>query len=150
MEEAKQRALKLLDKRDYSRAELIKKLTEKGAEETDAAAAVDRLAELGIVDDARYAPLVVRRCAAKGYGAQRVRQELQHRGIPKELWDEAMEQMPQQDDAADRFLRSRLRGDAPDAAELKRACDALLRRGYSWDEVKRAAARYRAEIEEYD
>lgn len=145
---AKERALAMLDRRDYSRAELLRKLREKGEDETEAAEAVDRLVELGFVDDARYAPIIVRRCAAKGYGPQRVRQELLRRGIPRELWDEAMAQMPVQDDAVDRLLRSRLKSDRPDRAELKRASDYLLRRGYGWDEIRAALARYDAEIEE--
>ena len=145
---AKERALAMLDRRDYSRAELLKKLVEKGEDETEAAEAVDRLAELGFVDDARYAPIIVRHYAAKGYGPQRVRQELQRRGIPKDLWDEAMEQMPQQDDTIDRLLRSKLKSDAPDRAELKKATDFLLRKGYGWDEIKSAVARYTSEIEE--
>ena len=145
---AKERALAMLDRRDYSRAELLKKLLEKGEDETEAAAAVERLAELGFVDDARYAPIVVRHYAAKGYGPQRVRQELQRRGIPKELWDEAMEQMPQQDDTIDRLLRSKLKSEAPDRAELKKAQDFLLRKGYGWDEIRSALERYNSEIED--
>ena len=149
VEAAKQRALWLLDKRDYSRAELLKKLTEKGYAEETAAAAVDRLAELGFVDDARYAPIVVRHYAAKGYGARRVQTELQRRGIPKELWDAAMEEMPSQDESVDKLLRSRMRGaESTDRAALKRAADALLRRGYAWDEINAAVERYRAETEE--
>ena len=145
---AKERALAMLDRRDYSRAELLKKLVEKGEDETEAAEAVERLAELGFVDDARYAPIIVRHYAAKGYGPQRVRQELQRRGIPKDLWDGAMEQMPQQDDTIDRLLRSKLKSDAPDRAELKKATDFLLRKGYGWDEIRSAVARYTSEIEE--
>ena len=145
---AKERALAMLDRRDYSRAELLKKLTEKGENETEAAEAVERLAELGFVDDARYAPIIVRHYAAKGYGPQRVRQELQRRGIPKDLWDEAMEQMPRQDDTVDRLLRSKLKSDTPDRAELKKAQDFLLRKGYGWDEIKAALGRYNSEIEE--
>ena len=149
VEAAKKRALWLLDKRDYSRAELLKKLTEKGYAEETAAAAVDRLAELGFVDDARYAPIVVRHYAAKGYGARRVQAELQRRGIPKELWDAAMEEMPAQDESVDKLLRSRMRGaESKDRAALKRAADALLRRGYAWDEINAAVERYRAETEE--
>lgn len=147
---AKERALALLDRRDYSRAELLKKLTEKGVEEAEAVAVVDRLAELGFVDDTRYAPLVVRKYAARGYGPQRVKMELQKRGIPRELWDTALQEIPQQDDTVDRLLRTKLHGETPDRAELKRAADFLLRRGYSWDEIKAAVARYNAEIEEYD
>ena len=144
---AKERALALLDRRDYSRAELLKKLLEKGVDEDEATEAVDRLAELGFVDDARYAPIVVRHYAAKGYGARRVQQELARRGIPKELWDAAMEQMPAQDDTIDRLLRSRLRAGETDRAALKRASDYLLRKGYGWDEIKSALARYHAEAD---
>ena len=145
---ARERALAMLDRRDYSRAELLKKLVEKGETEDDAAAAVERLAELGFVDDARYAPIVVRHYAAKGYGPQRVKQELQRRGIPRELWDTAMEQMPEQDDTVDRLLRSKLRGTEPDRAALKKATDFLLRKGYGWEEIRSAVERYNAEIEE--
>ena len=145
---AKERALALLDRRDYSRAELLKKLLEKGVEEDEAAQAVDRLEELGFVDDARYAPIVVRHYAAKGYGARRVQQELARRGIPRELWDAAMEQMPAQDDTIDRLLQSRLRGVEVDRAALKRASNFLLRKGYGWDEIKSALERYHANIEE--
>ena len=146
---AKKRALWLLDKRDYSRAELISKLTEKGYEETAAESAVDRLAELGFVDDARYAPIVVRHYAAKGYGARRVQQELQRRGIPKDLWDAALEEMPAQDDTVDQLLRSKLRGADPvDRAALKRATDALIRKGYGWDDISAAVERLREELKE--
>ena len=149
VEAAKKKALSLLDRRDYSRAELLKKLTEKGYTDAAAGAAVGRLAELGVVDDARYAPLVVRHYAAKGYGARRVRDELLRRGIPKALWDAAMAEMPEQDESADRLLRARLRGaDLTDRAALNRAAAALLRRGYGWDEINAAVERLRAETEE--
>ena len=68
-EAAKLKALSLLDRRDYSRAELLRKLTEKGFDAAASETALDRLTELGFVDDARYAPIVVRHYAAKGYGA---------------------------------------------------------------------------------
>ena len=147
---AKERAIAMLDRRDYSRRELLKKLIEKGEDPAEAEAVVDRLAEIGFVNDERYSKLVVRHYAAKGYGPGRVRQELQRRGIEKELWDEAMEQMPCQDDTIDRLLRSRLRSGSPDRGEIKKATDALARRGYGWDEIRSALERYNASIEEID
>ena len=149
VEAAKKRALWLLDKRDYARAELFRKLTEKGFEDAAADAALDRLTELGFVDDARYAPIVVRHYAAKGYGRARVQRELQRRGISKELWDAALGEMPEQDETVDRLLRARLKGaETGDRAALKRASDALLRRGYGWDEINSAVERLRAEEED--
>ena len=148
-EAAKLKALSLLDRRDYSRAELLRKLTEKGFDAAASETALDRLTELGFVDDARYAPIVVRHYAAKGYGAQRIRAELQRRGIPKQLWDAAMAEMPEQDETLDRLLRARLRGaDVSDRAALKKATDALRRKGYGWDEISDAVERVRAELEE--
>ena len=119
VEAAKQKALSLLDRRDYSRAELLRKLDEKGYDAAAAEEAVDRLVYLGFVDDARYAPIVVRHYAAKGYGAQRIRGELQRRGIPKELWDTAMAEMPQQDETLDRLLRA---GRSGGLVRLCRSC----------------------------
>ncbi len=146
---AKQKALSLLDRRDYSRAELMRRLAEKGFSESAAAQALDRLEELGFVDDARYAPIVVRHYAAKGFGAQRIRGELQRRGISRALWDSAMAEMPAQDETVDRLLRARLRGADPDDRDaLRKATDALRRKGYGWDEISAAVERLRAASEE--
>ena len=67
-ERAKARALRLLEKRDYSEAELAAKLVEKGDDPDSARAAAARMAELGFVNDENYAAMVVRHYAAKGYG----------------------------------------------------------------------------------
>ena len=146
-EQTKNRALRMLDRRDYSHAELVKKLVEKGETPEDAEAVVSRLSELGVVDDARYAALVVRQYAGKGYGERRVRAELQKRGVPRELLDAALEEMPEQDDAVLTLLRRKL-GDSFDRADVKRATDALARKGYGWDEISSALQRLRDELEE--
>ena len=146
-EQTKNKALRLLDRRDFSRAELIKKLVEKGEAQADAEAVVARLNELGVVDDRRYAALVVRQYAGKGYGARRVRAELLRRGVPRELLDAALEEMPAQDDALLTLLRRKL-GDSFDRADVKRATDALARKGYGWDEIGAALQRLRDEIDE--
>ena len=141
LERAKARALKLLEGRDYGRAELAAKLVEKGEEPEAAEQAAERMAELGFVNDGNYAGMVVRHYAAKGFGRQRIREELRRRRLPRELWDAALEELPDQTETADRLLETRLRGRAPEGDELRRACAYLLRRGFSWDEVREAAAR---------
>lgn len=146
-EEAKTKAFSLLEKRDYSRGEMVSKLREKGFEEEDAAAAADRLCELGVIDDAKYAAMVVRHYAGKGYGVSRVKQELFRRRIPRELYDEALEEMPEQDGAVDELLRAKLRGREADRDSVRRAADALFRRGFSWDEINAAVERYNSERE---
>ncbi len=139
-EAAKKRALSLLEKRDYSRKMLLDKLTEKGASEPEAAEICDWLCELGVVDDVRYAALAVRHYAAKGYGVNRVRQELQRRGVPRELWDAALEEMPEDTDTLESLAAARLRG-ADDRKAVTRAANALIRRGFPpsevWDVIRR-------------
>lgn len=140
-DEAKQRALKILERRDVSRKMLLDKLTEKGISRADAEEVADWLCGLGVVNDERFAGLVVRHYAAKGYGRRRIRDELYRRGIDREFWDGALAELPETDDAVDRLLSARLRG-AVSPEALQRAQSYLLRRGYSWDEVCAATERY--------
>lgn len=140
-ERAKARALRLLEKRDYSKAELAAKLVEKGEDPAEAGAVSERMAELGFVNDENYAGMVVRHYAAKGYGRARIREELRKRRVPRELWDAALLELPEQTDTVERLLAAKLRGRAPEGDDLRRACAALIRRGFSWEEVSSAAKR---------
>ena len=146
-EEARRKALSLLEKRDYGRDELVSKLVEKGAPAPDAEAAADKMVEYGFVNDEKYAGMVVRHYAAKGYGAARVREELRRRRLPRELWDAALGQMPDNSAVAAAILAQKLRGRGADRDALRRAMSALVRRGFSWDEARRAADSYLAEME---
>ncbi len=73
----------------------------------------DRMEELGFLNDAAYAAQVVRYYSAKGYGERKLRDELYRRGIPRELWDEALEGAEDPSAAIEEFLRKKLEGHAP-------------------------------------
>lgn len=134
---AKARALRIINARPMSREELRKRLIEKGETPENAEACADWLCRMGLINDAEYAGSVVRHYAAKGYGSARIKQELRHHGVPREMWDEAMLQMPEQDPYLERFIRSRL-SEPGDRAQVKKVSDALFRRGYSWEQIKHA------------
>lgn len=134
---AKTRALRIINARPMSREELRKRLIEKGETPENAEACADWLCRMGLINDAEYAGSVVRHYAAKGYGSARIKQELRHHGVPREMWDEAMLQMPEQDAYLERFIRSRL-SEPGDRAQVKKVSDALFRRGYSWEQIKHA------------
>lgn len=135
-------ALRMLDARAMSRRELIDRLTGKGERAEDAEAAADYLESVGYLDDARYAAGLARHYSRKGYGPGRVRQELYARGVPRELWEDALGELPRDNDAIDALIDRRLRGARPDKKELKRLTDMLLRRGFSWGDIRAALARY--------
>ena len=134
---AKARALRIINARPMSREELRKRLIEKGETPENAETCADWLCRMGLINDAEYAGSVVRHYAAKGYGSARIKQELRHHGVPREMWDEAMLQMPEQDAYLERFIRSRL-SEPGDRAQVKKVSDALFRRGYSWEQIKHA------------
>lgn len=131
-------AADLIGKRAMSRAALEKKLKEKGASEAEARYAAEWLEAIGAINDADYAALLVRHCAQLGYGPARIRDKLYEKGVPRELWEDALDTLPDQSEDVDRFLRSKLRGELPDEKEKKRLTDALLRRGFSWGDVRAA------------
>lgn len=146
LQRTKERALRIIGQRAMSEGELYQRLTEKGETEQNAAAAVAWLVGLHLLSDEDYAALLVRHYAAKGYGRRRVEQELYRRQVPKALWEAALAELPEPGDSLDRQLQSRLRGADPgDRKALKRATDALLRRGYGWEEIREAVERYREE-----
>lgn len=145
---ARERALEYLSRRPMSCAELKKKLIEKGEDEDVAEYCVGWLSEHGLIDDESYAAAVARHYAAKGYGPGRVRTELSRRGIARELWDGALDAMPENVDKLDRFISSRLH-DPDDRDEVRRVSQALFRRGYSWDEIRRALERHRAGADDF-
>lgn len=146
--ESRAAAARMASGRMLSRKELTDRLNRKGVDPDTAEETADWLEALGAVDDAAYAGVIARHYAASGYGPGRVRQELQKRGIPRELWEDALSQLPDSADAIDGFLKKKLGGRTPDHAMLKKLSDALLRRGFSWNDIRPALNRLGGEIEE--
>lgn len=145
---AREKALEYLSQRQMSRRELKTKLLQKGMGEDTADYCVQWLSERQLIDEESYAAAIVRHYSAKGYGAGRVRQELQRRGIDRELWDQALEQLPQDTGKLDSFIAARL-SDPEDRVQVRKIGAALFRRGYSWEEIRSAMRRFQAEDGEY-
>lgn len=141
----KAKAIELLMRRQQSRRELERKLLEWGASEEEAGAVCGRMEELGYLNEPEYAGRIVRHYAAKGFGERKLRDELYRRGIPRELWEEALSQIEDNSEAIDAFLQKKLKG-SRDPREVKRASDALARRGFAWAEIGDALRRYGMEV----
>ena len=134
---AKMRAVRIISASAVSKRDLETRLVRKGEGEEQAKEAVQWLSDLNLVDDRQTARQIVERCVYKGYGLQRAKQALYEKQIPKDLWEEVLEDYPDQSERIADFLRSKLR-DPEDPKQVKRAIDAALRRGHSYGEVKRA------------
>lgn len=142
----KERAVRILTASGLSKKELQKRLVQKGESGEDAEAAVAWLEELHLIDDLETAKQLVRSACLRGYGAARAKSILYEKGIPKELWGEALEELPEMDGAIDTFLRRKLDGRTLDAKQIKKTVDALLRRGHSYHDIQAGLRRYEASL----
>lgn len=138
----RRRAAAVVSSRAISRGELKSRLMEKGESEEDSQAAVDRLSLAGALNDSEYAASIVRHYAGRGYGKGRIKAEFSKRKIPRGLWEDALAGMPDMSERINDLLRSKLQGKQTDKMLLKKAADALYRRGYSWEEINDAIRRF--------
>ena len=134
---AKMRAVRIVSASSVSKRDLQERLVRKGEDPEQAKQAVQWLSDMDLLDDRKTAEQVVSSCIRKGYGLARAKQALYEKRIPKEYWSDALEDYPDQQDAIVSFLRSRL-GSSWDEKALRKATDALIRRGHNYGNIRRA------------
>ena len=145
---AKMRAVRIVSASSVSRRDLEERLVRKGEDPQQAKEAVQWMEDLHLVDDRNTAEQVVHSCIAKGYGLQRAKQALYEKRIPKEYWEDALADYPDQQEKIESFLRSRLDEDS-DEKQVKRAIDALIRRGHSYGNIRQVLNRLSFDSEDY-
>ena len=133
---AKMRAVRIVSATSVSKRDLEERLVRKGEDPDQAKEAVAWMEELHLVDDRNTAEQVVHSCICKGDGLARAKQALYEKRIPKQYWEEALADYPDQWEKIESFLRSRLDSDS-DQKQIKQAIDALLRRGHSYGTIRR-------------
>lgn len=145
---AKSKAVELLSYREHSSSELKRKLLRTATEE-DADAAVARMQELGMVDDESFARRYAHELSeVKLYGYMRVKQELMKKGLPREMIEQALEELPDQRELLTRYItqkRITLTGTRSDRDKLARK---LISRGFSWDDVSSVLSEFEVTNEE--
>ena len=145
---AKMRAVRIVSASSVSKRDLEERLVRKGEDPIQAKEAVRWMEDLHLVSDRNTAEQVVHSCISRGYGLQRAKQALYEKRIPKEYWEEALADYPDQSEKIESFLRSRLDADSDDR-EVKKAIDALLRRGHSYGTVSRVLNELSFDTEDY-
>lgn len=136
---AKMRAVRIVAAASVSKKDLEQRLIHKGENPGQAKAAVQWMEDMDLVDDRRTAEQVVQRCISKGYGISRAKQALYEKRIPKEYWDEALCDYPDQTEAIISYLRGKL-VQSDDDKQLRKAIDALIRRGHNYAQIRRGLA----------
>ena len=145
---AKMRAVRIVSAASVSKRDLQERLVRKGEDPEQAKEAVAWMEELHLLDDRNTAEQVVHSCISKGYGLQRAKQALYEKRIPKQYWEEVLEDYPDQWDRIEAFLRSRLDADS-DQKQVKKAIDALIRRGHSYSTIRQVLNELSFDTEDY-
>lgn len=138
---ARERALYLLEYRDHSYAELVQKL-EKNYHESIAIKTADRMAELGLLDDARYAKrLAASLIEGKRLGMRRARFELSQKGLDRELIDEVLAPYEEEDSSVERIveiIQRKYMRSLGDPKGEQRAIAGLARMGHDYTDIRAA------------
>ena len=143
-------AAEIMGRRAMSRRDLERKLQEKGASQVEAQYAAEWMEAIGAINDGEYAAMLVRHYGQQGYGTAWEREKLREKGVPRELWEDALEQLPPPEEQIENILNSKLRGKCLDEGQRKRLSAALARRGFAWNDIRAALNRRGAELAEED
>ena len=145
---AKMRAVRILSATSVSKDDLEQRLISKGEDSVYAKEAVKWMSDLNLLDDRKVAEQIVQKCIFKGYGRSRAKQALYEKRIPKELWQDVLEDYPDQTQKIVSFLRNRI-SDLKDERQVRRAMDALIRRGHSYSEIRFAMEQVSLDMDEF-
>lgn len=143
---AKEKALYLLEYRSHSKKELADKISRTISREA-AEAAVDKMEELGLVNDEVYGRQMAEYLLEKkGYGLRRARQELLQKGIDRELIEELLEELaPDPEEKLREIVERKYWNQLNDEKGYRRTVAALQRLGYGWEDIKTVLAEFRGE-----
>ena len=133
----KGRALRLLSQREHSRLELERKLAAHETEPGELARALDELQARGFISEARVVESVLHTRASR-LGSQRVRRELQHKGVSAEAVAAAMDRLRETEEVRAREVwRKKFGAPATDAQERAKQIRFLIARGFAAEVVRR-------------
>lgn len=134
---ALERALRLLNYRERSVHEMRSRLAEDGYSKAVIDALVERLIDLQLLDDRRYAGCLVRSKRISGWGRVRIERALLDAGVGELDSAEALSDDP--DGEFERALAIASRRPVPDRAAMEKTLARLVRKGYRFDIALRAA-----------
>ncbi|WP_404298881.1 regulatory protein RecX [Halomonas sp.] len=142
-------ALRLLARREYSRAELVSRLSAKAHGVDAIAECLDALAEQGLQSDERFAESFLRSRIMRGQGPLKIRQALSQRGIERELIRTVFAQAQGDEQGGEQggadwftlaceILARRFSGPGDTPRERARRERFLAGRGFDFDQVRHA------------
>ena len=145
-EAAKEKALRILERRRHTQKELSDKLLRAGFPSDIIADVCVWAVEYGFLDDAEYARAFISDSIRyKNYGKRRIRQALLFKGIDSYIVDDVMEAFDFQEGENLAQLVGQKLGDIYDRKTVERTIRHFAAKGYAFDAIKSAIAAYQEE-----
>ncbi|MDR1941438.1 MAG: recombination regulator RecX [Endomicrobium sp.] len=139
-------ALTLAGRRSYSQKALYEKLLQKGYDDENSKAAVQRLKELDYINDEKYALAYAKYLSDKGKAELIARKELEEKGISKDLINKTLLSLKTQEEPYKQILKTiqiKFKSfNADDRAQVRRMANYFLRRGFLSEDISKALRRY--------
>ncbi len=146
------KGLDLIDRRPHASGELARKLRERDFEKDAIDYAIKRLSQYGLVDDEKFAKLFAKELAEKKhFGNKRIIQELMKRGVSREIAQNSVDSLDNDPvESIIIIIRRKYYAKLNDPKGVQSVISALLRKGYSYDEIKKALKEIEASEGEND
>lgn len=145
----KNKAFELLSYRDHSEKELRKKLTDRKFSEDSINETIERLSELGYINDEKFAENYYRELIfTRKFSKRRALYELQKKGIDRELIALVTEEIEvDETDTLLTLMQGKYSSKMQSEEKRKTLSQTLIRNGFSWVDIKSAFLRFDEEIE---
>lgn len=146
---ARNSAMRLLARREHSRAELRGKLVGRGFENDSVEELLQGLEDQDLLSDERFAMSLIASRAETGYGPNRIDLELRNRGVSEELAREALAkaEVDWGQQVTDQAVRKFGSDPAQTFPEWARRARYLERRGFGQDAIRLAIGNFERSTE---
>lgn len=145
---AKNRALWYLSRGDLSQKKLTEKLIQGGFMPEAAKIAVQRMIELSLIDDTRLAKRLYEYLSEGGASKREILYKLQSKGIPTDVAKQIIEQDDNDEkDKLEKLIKTKYASKLQSEENVKKVFAALIRKGYSFSDVREALKAYSEELE---
>ncbi len=146
---AKSRALWYLDRMDYSEKALFDKLVLKGFDKKACSAVIAKFVELGLLDDRRYGEHLAEKLISSGISRRAALQKMYSKGVPYDLAKELLENTEiNEEDALLQLIDKKYAVKLQDKDNYPKVYAALVRRGFSFSDVRTALKKYTEDFSE--
>ncbi len=135
----RERAMRLLARREYAAGELTRRLQAQGAPSTLARAVVTQLLQEGWVSDERFAGAFIRSRRSRGDGPLKLRAQLRERGVAADIITSQIDNQAEADwlPQLQALCARHFPQPAVDYAQWAKQARFLIRKGYTHDQIRR-------------